>query len=144
MREGGGLMGARGCSGGGRYGKMGEEHGRTRGGTRRRVTVCWEVLFPICAMAPRKRLKAFVLRTSCCSSKEEYDLFSAPRSNDFFSPQRNRHQLITTICTKPPKPCLGQGHTRALHYLHDSRDVFRGGDFATECRASTSWTTSNQ
>ena len=30
-------------------------------------------------MAPRKRLKAFVLRTSCCSSKEEYDLFSAPR-----------------------------------------------------------------
>ena len=46
MREGGGLMGARGCSGGGRYGKMGEEHGRTRGGTRRRVTVwreafCW-------------------------------------------------------------------------------------------------------
>ena len=42
------------------------------------------VLFPICAMAPRKRLKAFVLRTSCCSSKEEYDLFL----------QRNRHQLI--------------------------------------------------
>ena len=95
-------------------------------------------------MAPRKRLKAFVLRTSCSSSKEEYDLFSAPRSNDFFSPQRNRHQLITTICTETPVPCLGQGHTRALHYLHDSRDVFRGGDFATECRAERHTCTRSQ